>query len=119
MVFHKPRVLDSIQITVNDVIIKPAISCTYLGVIIDHRLNWRQHIQSKCIAAKKAFHSIAHCFRKTWGLSRSKLQLFYKAVFIPILLYNCSVWAKAATNQKNAKLLASTQRPFLLAISKA
>ena len=118
MVFCKQRKFEPVQITVGGTCVSPVDHCTYLGCTIDNRLSWQQHIQSKCVAAKRAFFSITHCFRKTWGLSRSKLQLFYKSVFLPILLYNCSVWAKSSLNLRCATLLKSTQRPFLLSISK-
>jgi hypothetical protein len=118
MIFCKKRKIDAVSITVDGVKISPVEHCSYLGCTIDRRLNWNQHIQKKCIAAKKAFFSICHCFRRTWGLSRSKLKLFYKAVFLPILLYNCSVWAKASPTRKCAAQLKTAQRPFLLSISK-
>ena len=118
MVFRKQRKFVPVQITIDGTCVSPVEHCTYLGCTIDNRLNLQQHIQSKCEAAKKAFFSISHCFRRTWGLSRSKLKLFYKSVFLPFLPFNCSVWAKASLNKKCAALLKSTQRPFLLSISK-
>ena len=56
--------------------------------------------------------------RLTWGLSRKTLSLLYKTVFLPTLLYNCSVWASAISKKKIVKLLLSTQRPYALAIAR-
>ena len=118
MIFCIKRKPGAVHITVGGTCISPSEHCMYLSCTIDCRLTWKQHIQLKCVAARKAFFSICHCFRRTWGLSRSKLKLFYKAVFLPILLYNCSVWAKASLNKSCSALLKSVQRPFLLSISK-
>ena len=35
------------KITINRVDITPAESMTYLGVVLDHKLNWNKHIQDK------------------------------------------------------------------------
>lgn len=119
MVFSKPKKHAAVQIIVEDTCISPSEHCMYLGFTIDNRLTWKQHIQRICIAARKAFFSICHCFRRTRGLSHSKLKLFYKVVFLPILLYNCSVWAQASLNDScAAAMFKSGQRPFLLSISK-
>ena len=46
MVFHraKIKIVNPIDVTMNNCCLKKTDSLKYLGVIIDHRLNWSQHI---------------------------------------------------------------------------
>jgi hypothetical protein len=118
MVFHSSRLSPSLSITVGGVSILPSKRCTYLGLIIDSKLNWYSHIESKCTATKKLLFFICKCCRLTWGLSRSVLSLLYKSVFLPTVLYNCAVWAKAVVKKKTIKALLAAQRPFAIAIAR-
>lgn len=102
----------------NNIIIKNTQSCLYLGLIIDSKLNWRLHIESKCLAAMRSWFHVQRCVRRTWGLSRDKLSLLYKTIFLPKILYCCTVWAKATLRKTIARLLNSTQRLCTLSISR-
>ena len=46
MVFHRARIKSDEQavITIDNVILQTTNSLKYLGVVIDHKLNWTQHI---------------------------------------------------------------------------
>ena len=118
MLFTCLRTPPPLSITMGGLSIQTSSQCKYLGITIDAKLNWSAHIELKCVAAKKLLFFISKCCRLTWGLSRKTLSLLYKTVFLPTLLYNCSVWASAISKKKIVKLLLSTQRPYALAIAR-
>ena len=91
--------------------------CTYLGLIIDEKLNWYAHPESKYVSGRNLLSFMTKCCRLTWGLSRSTLTLLYKSVFLPTFLYNCSVWANVSKKKKVKKALLAVQRPFAITIA--
>jgi hypothetical protein len=48
-----------------------------------------------------------HCWSLTWGLNRVRLQILYKLIVEPTILYGCSIWAKRATLKSTKKILCS------------
>jgi len=118
IIFYRKRKLPGFSITISGTIINQSYSCMYLGLLIDSKLNWRPHIEMKCIAGTKAWWSIQRCVRRTWGLTRDKLTLLYKTIFLPKILYCCTVWAKAAQRKTIINLLTSTQRKCAVTIAR-
>ncbi len=121
MVFSRRRRTNSIplSITVNNTIIEPSRTCTYLGLVLDDKLIWRDHIKYKCTSTKRLLFIVNKCCRLTWGLSRDKLITIYKSIFLPKLLYGCVVWGGALRHTWCRKLLRATQRQFSLTISRS
>jgi len=118
MIFYAARFTLSLSIIIGGVTIVPSDTCTYLGIIIDSKLNWHAHIEAKCAASKKLLFFILKCCRLTWGLSRKVLSLLYKTVFLPTILYNCAIWAGAVGKKKVVRALLAAQRPFAIAIAR-
>jgi ribonuclease HI len=97
-------------------IIHPSLETVYLGFVLDHRLSWNAHIQSKCIAAKKMIFMVKRCLSATWGLSASRLKKLYASSIEPTLLYGCSLWCPVIDRARSISLLRSTQRLMALVI---
>ena len=51
--FHSEVLPRIKKLTINGVEIKPSSSMTYLGVVLDQKLNWSLHIEKKVSKAKK------------------------------------------------------------------
>ena len=121
MVFTRKRSAQNAcqPVIVNNTPITPSRTCTYLGLVLDERLNWREHVTNKCLSLKRLMFLVNKCCRLTWGLSRGVLSVIYKAIFLPKLLYGCLVWGGALKNAWCRKLLRAAQRPFALAISRS
>ena len=118
LIFSKKRQIPVHTLVINNVIIHRSRSTTYLGLIIDDKLNWRQHIVNKCTKAKKLSYLVLKCARLTWGLSMSKLQLLYKTVVLPSILYCSNVWIKSTLRKTVVKELRKAQRPFAISIAR-
>ena len=121
MIFSRRRRLNRDQqpIVINGTQIHTSRSCTYLGLVLDERLNWREHISNKCASTKRLLFAVNKCCRLSWGLSRDKIKIIYKSIFLPKLLYGCLVWGGTVRHAWCKKMLRSAQRPLIVAISKS
>ena len=77
---------------------------TYLGVILDQKLNWSLHIDNKVAKAKKFLHLIKPALHHIWGLNPRRMQWIYKQIILPRLTYGCMVWGHSMTNSQIKKI---------------
>lgn len=84
---------DDLSLNIQETVINPSTSTTVLGFHIDNQLNWKTHIDLKCVAASRLLFAVRYCLSLTWGLNRSRLQDLYKFIVEPTILYGCSVLA--------------------------
>jgi hypothetical protein len=87
----------------------------YLGVLLDPKLNWKQHLLDK---RKKLYSSMWVCRRaigKTWGINTKIALWMYKAILLPRLLYAAIVWWPTVSKVETRNLLRSLQGNYLKA----
>ena len=82
---------------------------TYLGVVLDHKLNWTQHIQSKVSKAKHLFALIKPAINHIYGLNPKRMQWIWKQILLPRLTYGCHVWGHSLT-QQHKSLIKTVER---------
>ena len=89
-------------------------SIRYLGVILDNKLSWRQHIKK---STEKATIAMAQCRKmvgKTWGLNPKVCKWLYTAIVRPIVSYGGIVFSKCLENKGTIKILSKLQRKGLV-----
>ena len=78
---------------------------TYLGVVLDQKLNWSLHIEEKkCPKPKTILHLIKPAIHHIWGLDPKRMQWIYKQIILPRLTYGCLVLGHSLTNSQISKL---------------
>ena len=78
---------------------------SYLGVVLDQKLNWSLHIERKKVfKAKKILHLIKPAIHHICGLDPKRMQWIYKQIILPRLTYGCLVWGHSLTNSLISKL---------------
>ena len=92
------------SIKVKGIDIPLSTSVKYLGVTIDNKLNWNEHIKNTTMKCKQALLAIKSAIGKKWGLAPSKMLWVYKTIIIPKLTYACAAWAIDLTNKEKQKL---------------
>ena len=96
-------------ITTGGITILPTDSVKLLGVTLDSKLNFNQHISN---ITTKAIKSLMQCNRAvgpTWGLSPKVCKWLYISVIRPMLSYGVVVWARALYNNSNLRKLDRVQ----------
>jgi ribonuclease HI len=89
----------------------------YLGVILDSRLEWREHIEERTKKALRIFWQCRSTFGKKWGLKPAVLYWMYRAIVRPILIYGCMVWAPRSELRVVQKKINQIQRLACLSIT--
>ena len=84
----KPLTLGGCQVPI-------VTSFKYLGVTIDSKLTWKQHIMSRIKKAKKDLIVARKLVDKKWGLTPNKALWIYTSIIRPCVDYACHVWFPA------------------------
>ncbi|XP_053985493.1 uncharacterized protein LOC128879941 [Hylaeus volcanicus] len=64
----------------------------YLGVIINEKLTWREHVFSKVAAAKKNLNLLCRILGPTWGMTPPTTKWIYEAIIVPRITFGNIVW---------------------------
>ena len=97
-------------IQVNGRDIKPREHTKFLGVTIDSKLTWNEHIKTKCKKAKALLMMCKRSVGPTWELSPATMKRIYRTMIRPTLLYAATIWVNAINTDKNLRQLKSVQR---------
>lgn len=85
-----------------------------LGVIIDEKLLFRNHVYYVLGKASKIFTRLCLFSRATWGIHPENVRTIYKHVIEPIVTYAAGIWGKVAIKKYVQRALLSMQRGFAL-----
>ena len=96
--FHK-RVLPKVKKIKmgGGVEIKPSSSMTYLGIILDQKLNWSLDIKTKVSKAIKWLAILKPAINYIYGLSPARMLWIYKQILLPRITYGSHVWGHSLT----------------------
>jgi hypothetical protein len=115
---NKRKVGDLRSLTLHGKKLKMLGEVKYLGVILDTKLNWNQHLQKIIRKAQTTFVVVRRMCGKKWGLSPNMVPWLYTRVITPSILHALVWWPKV--KQKTTKIqLGTTQGMACLAITGA
>ena len=100
-------------------ILKLDQSTKFLGIYLDFKLSFNEHIKH---VTKKATTSLMQCSKAvgpTWGPTPRSCQWIYEKAIRPILRYGSLVWINALQKKHNVNALAKVERLALRMISGA
>lgn len=98
---NEERLNEDIELDVEGVIIRSSKCVRYLGIHMDDKLNYRQHVDIALDKANKAMWRLSAMARKGSGISPGVVRLIYKVAVETVFSYGCAVWQKKArANQK-------------------
>ena len=89
----------------------------YLGLYLDTRLTWTEHVKRKIQQAINKIHQLKPLINRHKTLSLENSILLYKTIIRPILLYACPVWL--TTSKTNINKIQITQNKYLRIITNA
>ena len=93
LVFHLARIkYHGLSIIIDGSILNRSSNIKYLGVIIDHKLNWCEHIAH---VKNKVSKGIGVLYKARQFLDKKSLHNLYYSYIYPYLIYCIEVWGSA------------------------
>jgi len=114
---RKERV--DLEVYLNNKLLRQVKTMKYLGIIIDNKLTFREHITHMTEKCRKMIFALSKSAKLNWGLSHKALKTLYIGGIQPLLLYGAPVWAETVGKASHRKKLTSVQRLINIKIAKA
>ena len=112
---RKRRETRYFSIYLNNRILEQVNSMKYLGIVIDSKFIFNQHI--KCTAEKCA--TLSKSAKLNWGLNHEALKTIYNGAILPLILYGAPVRIDAMKYKSNRRLYNRVQRLINIKMAKA
>jgi hypothetical protein len=84
-----------INVFLNYKLLKQVNKIKYLGIIMDNKFKFREHITYAAEKCTKLIYSLSKSAKITWGLRHDVLKMIYEGAILPLLLYGAPVWIDA------------------------
>ena len=101
-------------IKLNNTPIKRSTSTKYLGIIIDERLNYQQHIKYICNKTYKIMNKIISIGQRRFHLPLPVIRTYHNGILSAIMTYGASVWGHRVNCVTNEAAVNRTQRKILI-----
>jgi len=75
----------------------------YLGIRIDKKLTFREHITQASEKCRKLILTLVRSAKLNWGLSHKALKTLYTGGIQPLILYGTPVWAERVEKARYRK----------------
>jgi len=115
---RKTKEAKEIKIYLNDKPIKQDTTTKYLGIVIDDKFKFSQHISHSADKRAKLIFSLSKFAKIHWGLNHEDLITIYKEAILPLLLYGAPVWIDALMYEYNRRKYITVQRIINIPIAK-
>ena len=92
MLFSRSKINFEIKILINDNVIERVFVTKFLGVLIDEKLKWQEHInlvRSKVVKNISVLYKFKHIF------DHNALRILYCSLILPYLTYCVEVWGNS------------------------
>jgi ribonuclease HI len=103
-------ILGGKEITLSDTV-------KYLGITLDKKLSWNQHINNICIKSNISLSRCRKALGTTWGLHPKVMLWLYTAVIRPMMSYAVFIWSNITLKSTKISKLEKIQRQACLAIT--
>lgn len=100
-------------------VIEPTKTVRYLGILLDPRQSYVDHIISLAHKSKDLYKRLRGMTSANWGMSRRTAKIIYEGVFLPRITYAAEIWWEGVHFRKCREKLGSMQRDPLRAITSA
>jgi hypothetical protein len=109
---HSAQYNTQLRLHINNTLIPTVQHPKILGLTLDPKLNYGEHIKTTKEKAQKTTNILKALTSTTWGLQKETLVRTYKAITLPVLEYASPVWSPA-TSATNIQELQTVQNTAL------
>jgi len=99
--------------------LKRSMSVKYLGVILDSRLTWKEHVDAKVKKAQNLMWACRTACGVAWGLKPRVVHWLYVAIIRPSVTFASLVWWPGCQTASAKRKLSRVQRLVCLGITGA
>lgn len=89
----------------------------YLGLILDHKLSWRSHLDDRILKSCRTFGQCRRAVGREWGLKPKWIHWIFTKVVLPYLFYGSLFWYKRTKLSTVQKQLSHLQRMACLSMT--
>ena len=93
--FTNKRIENSLPVTLNGVVVPYANTAKYLGMTLDTKLRWKEHIRKKRTELGLKYRQLYWLLGRNSQLSIHNKILIYNQILKPIWLYGIQLWGCA------------------------
>ena len=83
--------------------LKQVTTLKYLGIIMDHKFTFKEHIAYVTERCAKLIHELSRAAKISWGIKHEAMKTIYKGDILPLLLYGAPVWIDAMKFEYNKR----------------
>jgi hypothetical protein len=116
---RKKRENKYVSIYLKNKLLEHVKTIKYLGIIIESKLNFREHLIYTSTKCSKLIHALSKSAKQSWGLKHEALNTIYKGAILPLMLYGVPVWIGVMAKKCNKILYTRVQRLMNIKIAKA
>lgn len=111
------RNINPTQIIINGHSIAPENTAKYLGMTLDAKIHWKEHVKKKIIELNIKFRKMNWLIGRRSTLDLHNKLLVYKQVIKPIWTYGIQLWG--CTKKTNVKMMQTFQNKALRSMANA
>ncbi len=82
----------------------------FLGLTLDSKLSWNDHITNLCKKSKNILMQCRRAVGPTWGFKPTTMRWIYNVMVKPIISYGATIWINGTKTKHNQDLLNGVQR---------
>ena len=119
VIFSKMHISQQLAISLGARLFLTKVTVRYLGLELNRKSTWIDHIKSKCRKDKQMIMQAKTYVCSTCSINRQMTRKLYLAFVEPILLYAAPIWVQSTLAKSFCTRLPSTQRLMAIVITKA
>ena len=96
MIFGRSNQPDHHRVYIDNIVIERVNCNKFLGVIIDSKLSWSDHVS---YIRHKMSKNLSVMYRVKWLLNNSALYMIYCTLVLPYISYCCEIWGNTYTTR--------------------
>ena len=85
-------------------------NCTYLGLKIDSKLTWKEHVEEKINKCKRFLMKTVHETRANFGPKPKLMKWGFTGMLSPVLTYGAMIWGHTANSKTTQEKLRRLNR---------
>lgn len=92
-----------LPININGQSIAASDSAKYLGIVVDRKLKWKEHVEAAIAKGTKAVLAVARLTRPTFGMPHRFVRQLFRSVVIPRMEYGMVAWYQPIRKEDGAR----------------